>query len=76
MANNLQARGTRFSTKNGAQQTTKVEKTTPSTRLAFSSDTVALLGCSLGRGAKGSAAKIVFPRMAAWKETRLAPAPP
>ena len=46
---------TRFSTKKGAQQTTKVEKTTPSTRLAFSSVTVEEVG---GRGANGRAAKI------------------
>ena len=46
---------TRFRTKKGAQQTTKVEKTTPSTRLAFSSVTVEEVG---GRGAKGRAAKI------------------
>ena len=46
---------TRFKTKKGAQQTTKVEKTTPSTLLAFSSLTVLDEG---GRGANGRAAKI------------------
>ena len=35
---------TRLSMKKGAQHTTKVENTTPSTLLAFSSDTVMLLG--------------------------------
>ena len=47
---------TKFRTKKGAQQTTKVEKTTPSTRLAFSSDSVEVEGSE--RGANGRAANI------------------
>ena len=51
---------TRFRMKNGAQQMTKVEKTTPRTLLAFSSDTVLVDGCG-GLGAKGRAPNIDFP---------------
>ena len=51
---------TRLRIKKGAQHTTKVEKTTPRTRLAFSSDTVLFEGVG-GLGANGKAAKIVFP---------------
>ena len=48
---------TRFKIKNGAQQKTKVEKTTPRTLLAFSSDTV-FVDCCWGLGAKGRAPNI------------------
>ena len=50
---------TRFMMKKGAQQITKVENTIPSTRLAFSSETVDV--CSWeGLGRKGRAESIVF----------------
>ena len=49
---------TRFMMKKGVQQTTKVEKTTPRTRLAFSSERVEWLGEDFGRN--GSAERIVF----------------
>ena len=50
---------TRFMMKKGAQQITKVEKTTPRTLVAFSSDTVEVC-CLGGFGRNGNADRIVF----------------
>ena len=50
---------TRFMMKKGAQQITKVEKTTPRTLVVFSSDTVEVC-CLGGFGRNGNADRIVF----------------